>query len=211
MSEIRSNRFPELFVYRALSDAEKAQFASEGYLVVGATLTARGLDAMRSECMDAWNATKEDFDPERTWLQNSLLANIHHHSRTVRQFYFNGPLVDVAEQLIGENVKAATSQLTFKLRGNTMEFGWHQDNGYGELEPYNALSTLTALDDADESNGCLRVIPRSHRREQVTVEHSIADKSSGVAIDMKVDESAAVSVPMRAGESLLLDLSLIHI
>ena len=43
-----------------------------------------------------------------------------------------------------------------------MPFGWHQDNGYGELDPYNSLTTLTALDDADEENGCLRYIKGSH-------------------------------------------------
>eukprot|EP00308_Calcidiscus_leptoporus_P020686 CAMPEP_0119385598 /NCGR_PEP_ID=MMETSP1334-20130426/91929_1 /TAXON_ID=127549 /ORGANISM="Calcidiscus leptoporus, Strain RCC1130" /LENGTH=48 /DNA_ID= /DNA_START= /DNA_END= /DNA_ORIENTATION= len=46
-------------------------------------------------------------------------------------YYFHGPLVDVCSQLIGPNVKGVTAQLSFKLKGNTLPFGWHQDNGYG--------------------------------------------------------------------------------
>ncbi|MCH2375312.1 MAG: phytanoyl-CoA dioxygenase family protein [Planctomycetes bacterium] len=210
MSEAEPQRHSELFVYRRLTDVQRAQFENDGYLVVGETLTVAGLETLRSECMAAWNASKEGFHPDRTWLQNSLLANVHHYSEVARRFYFEGPLVDIAEQLIGPNIKAATSQLTFKLRGNTMEFGWHQDNGYGELEPYNAISTLTAFDDADEENGCLRVVPGSHQREQLAVEHSIADKKAGVAIELKVDNSEVLPVPMRAGQSLLLNCWTLH-
>ncbi len=87
-----------------------------------------------------------------------------HHAPIVRNYYFEGPLVDVAERLVGPNVKAATSQLTFKHRGNTQSFGWHHDNADGELEPHTAISCLTALDDADVENGRLRVIPGSGTR-----------------------------------------------
>ena len=73
-------------------------------------------------------------------MKNSLLSDIHHRSETVRRYYFHGPLVDIATQIIGRNLKGATSQLTFKMRGNTMPFHWHQDNAYGELDPYTAVS-----------------------------------------------------------------------
>ena len=81
----------------------------------------------------AWNAEKQAFDASRTWLENSLLINIHHRASIVRDYYFARPLVGVAEQIIGPNIKGATSQLTFKMKGNTRPFPWHQDNGYGEL------------------------------------------------------------------------------
>lgn len=99
--------------------------------------------------MAAWNREKEVFHEERTWLENTLLPNIHHLSAAVREFDFEGPLVNVAVQIIGPNIKAATSQLTFKFRGNTKPVQWHQDNGYGPLDTYNSISCLTALDDTE--------------------------------------------------------------
>lgn len=205
-----SRRDNARFVYASLNAAQLAAYQDQGYLVYGRTLSDRGLEDLRRECMAAWTVEKEKFDEDKTWLQNSLLANIHHKSRAVRDYYFCGPLVDVAARIIGPNVKAATSQLTFKLRGNTMSFAWHQDNGYGELEPYNAISTLTALDDADETNGCLWVVPGSHREKQVAVEHSIEEKAAGVVIELEVDESRAVPVPVRAGECLILNCWTLH-
>ena len=130
----------------------------------------------------------------------------------VRRFYFAGPLVDVAEQIIGPNLKAATSQLTFKTRGNRMVFPWHQDNGYGELEPYNALSCLTALDDTSLENGCLWVIPGSNRAGQQAHAQgkAAADVKHGAELLARADESKAVPVPMKAGESLVMSCWTLH-
>lgn len=205
-----SPELKRLFHYRKLSAEEVERYRREGYLVVGRTLTDAGLEQMRAECMAVWRAEKGEYDPNATWLQNALLPNIHHRSRIVRDFYFRGPLVDVAEQLVGPNVKAATSQLTFKMRGNTKPFGWHQDNGYGELDPYTAISTLTALDDADETNGCLWLIPGSHKRGQIPVRQTPEQKQKNVEVTLNVDETGAIPVPIKAGETLLFHCWTLH-
>ena len=106
-------------------------------------------------------------------------------------------------------MKGATSQLTFKLKGNTKVFGWHQDNGYGHLSPCTAISCLTALDDADEKNGCLRVIPASHKRGQLSA-ITAEEKRAGVEIILSVDESEARAVPMRAGDVLVMHCHTLH-
>ncbi len=191
-------RHTDLFNYQQLTDDQLAQYHEQGYLNVGRTLTDEGLERMRGEVMAAWEAQKGPFDPTATWLKNALLVDIHHKSDVVRQYYFSGPIVDVAEQVIGPNIKCATSQLTFKVRGNDKPFHWHQDNVYGELDPYNAMSVLTALDDADEENGCLWIVPGSHREGQADYEHSIAEKEAELPVVMEVDESRAVPAPMKA-------------
>lgn len=201
---------PSLFNYRRLSPEELTFYAENGYLILRQVLTPEGINRMREEAMAAWTAEKEAFDPSRTWLQNSLLVNIHHQSRAIRDYYFEGPLVDVAEQLIGPNLKGATSQLTFKMRGNTKPFGWHQDNGYGELEPYNALTTLTALDDTDRGNGCLWLIPGSHKGGQIRVAQSEEEKKKGREIIVEADDSLAVPMEMRAGDSLIFSCWTLH-
>ena len=203
-------RDPNLFIYSPLSEERCRFYEQQGYLLLGRTLTDQGLDQIRRQCMDAWIGEKGEFDPTKTWLVNALLTDIHHRSPVVRRFYFDGPIVDAAEQLVGPNIKAATSQLTFKMRGNSMPFGWHQDNGYGQLEPYNAISTLTALDDTDEENGCLWIIPASHRQQQIPLEHSVHDRAAKRDIDLEVDETGKIPVPMAAGESLIINCWMLH-
>ena len=112
-----------------LTAAQSSYFRAQGFLVLRGFVPMSQVETMREEAMAAWVSRKGGFDPSKSWLQNSLLLNIHHHCPSILAYYFGGPLVECAGQLIGPNVKGVTSQLTFKLRGNTMPFGWHQDNG----------------------------------------------------------------------------------
>ena len=54
----------EHFIYRQLTEEELARFADDGYLLYGPILTERGLEAMRNECMAAWNAEKSAFNAD---------------------------------------------------------------------------------------------------------------------------------------------------
>jgi ectoine hydroxylase-related dioxygenase (phytanoyl-CoA dioxygenase family) len=200
----------EMFNYNKLTAEELEKFNDEGFLVIKSVLKPAGLSQMRKECMAAWDKEKEGFDPNKSWLQNSLLVNIHHQAPTVRDYYFDGPMVELATQLIGDNVKGATSQLTFKMKGNTKPFGWHQDNGYGELEPYNALTTLTALDDTDRGNGCLWLIPGSHKQGQIRVKQSEEQKKSQSEIVVEADDSKAIPMEMKAGDALIFNCWMLH-
>ena len=91
-----------------------------------------------------------------------------------------------------------------------MPFGWHQDNGCGELEPYNALSSLTALDDCDKENGCLWIIPGSHREGQVDVRRTDKEMKARAEIVVQVDESRAIPLPMKAGEAIMFHCWMLH-
>ena len=210
MGNPQTDQYRDLFIWRKLTENDIAEYRQQGYLRYGPILTDAGLQHMRNQCMEAWRQEKGEFDPTKTWLENSLVTNVHHRAQVVRDFYFRGPMVDVAEHLIGPNLKGATSQLTFKLRGNTMPFDWHQDNAYGELDPYNSLTCLTAMDDADRANGCLWLIPGSHHKGQAKSRHTQEDKQKHSTISLKVDESGAVPVPMMAGETLVMHCWMLH-
>jgi ectoine hydroxylase-related dioxygenase (phytanoyl-CoA dioxygenase family) len=193
-----------------LSSSQLQDFADLGYLIIKNILTTEGLQQMRAEAMNAWYQEKLAFDPNKSWLENSLLVNIHHKAPTIRDYYFEGPLVNIASQLIGPNIKGATSQLTFKMAGNTKPFGWHQDNGYGELEPYTALTTLTALDDTDRGNGCLWLIPGSHKGGQIKVQQTEEQKKKKSEIIVDADDSLAVPMEMKAGDALIFSCWMLH-
>ena len=197
-----------------LTEEQLAAYERDGYLLLRSVLSPDEVVNLRDNAMTAWAASKpaaETVDlSSQTWLQASLLPNVHHHSSAVREYYWNGPLVDIASELIGSaNIKGATSQLTFKLKGNTKTFGWHQDNGYGHLDPYTSVSCLTALDDADEENGCLRVVPASHKRGQLAA-LTAEMKAANTELIVEVDEATSVPMPMRAGDVLIMHCHTLH-
>ena len=200
----------KMFIYKNLIEDQLSSYREQGFVNVGRTLDDEGLQYMRDEVMRAWVAEKGPFDSDKTWLDNALLVNVHHKSDLARRYYFSGPLVDIAQQIIGPNIKSATSQLTFKMRGNNKPFDWHQDNAYGELDPYNAISTLTALDDADIENGCLWLVPGSHKEGQTNDQNTLEDNKAGKVVKLNVDDSRAVPMPIKAGECLIFHCHMLH-
>ena len=72
-----------LFNYCRLDSEQLRHYDEQGYLVLPSVLTEAGLQTLSDECMQAWQAAKQAFDPGKTWLQNSLLHNIHHVSPAV--------------------------------------------------------------------------------------------------------------------------------
>jgi ectoine hydroxylase-related dioxygenase (phytanoyl-CoA dioxygenase family) len=210
MKEMNPSQHSDLFIYPQLSAEQLELYAEQGYLIVGRVLTDKGLEQVTAEVMEAWVAEKGPFDSSKTWLDNALLTEIHLRSEMVRKHYFNGPMVNVAEQVIGPNIKAVTSQLTFKMHGNTMTFAWHQDNAYAKLDPYNSISCLTVLDDTDLENGCLWLIPGSHKEGQTPFERSAEDRAALRPVELEVEEGSGIPISMKAGECMFFHCHMMH-
>jgi ectoine hydroxylase-related dioxygenase (phytanoyl-CoA dioxygenase family) len=198
------------FATPRLGETELSFYRDQGYLLRKGLLTPAGVERMLEECMTVWHAEKSAARPGQTWLESALLGDIHHRSKVVRDYYFNGPLVDMMTQLIGPNVKGVTAQLTFKLRGNTKAFPWHQDNAYGELSPYNSVTCLTALEDNHRETGCLWIIPESHKQGQLQPGLTPAEKAALREVVQTADDSRAMPMPMAAGDCLIFSCWTLH-
>jgi len=126
-------------------------------------------------------------------------------------------VLDSVEALIGPDILLLGSHFFCKYpaeeRGERF-VAWHQDVTYWGLEPPFALSAWVAIDDADEANGCMRVIPGSHRAGILA--HGTAESAGNLlsinqAVPAElVDERRAVSLPLRAGQMSLHHGVLLH-
>jgi phytanoyl-CoA hydroxylase len=73
-------------------------------------------------------------------------------------------IVDVVEQLVGPNIKLYCDQLMMKPRFNGTVTDWHQDSvAWSMFAPQDHVSCWIALDDATAENGCMTVVPGSHK------------------------------------------------
>ena len=74
---------------------------------------------------------------------------------------------------------------------------WHQDDGYLPMRPSGYLTCIVALDAMTEDNGCLWVLPGSHRRGSIG--HAPAGQI--LRVDLDVDDPG-VAVPLDRGSVL---------
>jgi phytanoyl-CoA hydroxylase len=88
------------------------------------------------------------------------------------------------------------------------ELPWHQDNGYTPLEPEEYVTCWLALDDADEGNGCLWVIPGSHR--EGTHRHVNDESGSPFRVGHDGPPEDGIPVPVPRGSVLVFSSLLLH-
>lgn len=72
-------------------------------------------------------------------------------------------LLDCLEQLLGPNIVLKSTRLFYKYGRSASYVGWHQDGITERLEDGRAPGVWLGLTAATVENGCLRVVPKSHR------------------------------------------------
>jgi hypothetical protein len=94
-----------------------------------------------------------------------------------------------------------------KLGGGGTSTHWHQDNFYFGTQSPQVLSCGIYLQDADLTNGCLRVVPGSHHTGLV-VDHQQTPGMHGSWT--QVEEQQAVDLITPAGTVVLFSANLLH-
>ncbi len=117
-------------------------------------------------------------------------------------------LLDAVEDLIGPNILLTNSIFRIKPPGSNTHYGWHQDAARIQVEPPFILAYL-AISNASRANGCLRVIPGSHRTVEPFRLISYACNRK-VARTIDVDERLAVDLILNKGEVGLFHCNTIH-
>ncbi|HEY0867189.1 MAG TPA: phytanoyl-CoA dioxygenase family protein, partial [Fimbriimonas sp.] len=86
-------------------------------------------------------------------------------------------------------------QTVFKHPEGEKEFPWHQDDGYTPVTPSPYLTLWMAINDATVENGCVSVLPGSHRNG--LVEHR--PSPIGLVCRSNDDPDQGIQVPIEAG------------
>ena len=92
------------------------------------------------------------------------VANPVDVSEDFQEVLWDSPMVDMVAQLIGPSIRYHHCKLNVKLPGMETIVYYHQDHSYDPHTNDDMLAILLMLDDATEKNGCLRVVPSSHKK-----------------------------------------------
>ena len=135
------------------------EFQSNGFVRIGKILDAPELEAFRREEL---RFRGEIAGHEKTVFR----SQVAHHSPVVRDFCIRGQHIPAVRQLLGDNICYWYNQFVTKFPETDLgkgQFPRHQDNGYINIEPPTTLTVWVALDDVDERNGCVWMLPESHK------------------------------------------------
>ena len=213
-----------------LSADQRARWEGDGFFRVEGFASADVCTAMLDRVVDiarryaggervspAFITPEQNLRAEgRTGEPEELVSKIFrlHRDSVFHEFATSAAVVDlVAAVLDVDDVTCFLSQFIFKNPGAWGQ-PWHQDSYYFHFDPDGGrpiAGVWLAVTEATLENGCLHVLPGSHREP---VHEHIADRRPGANLGyyeiVDHDMGAAVPVLMQAGDLLVFDSHLMH-
>jgi phytanoyl-CoA hydroxylase len=158
----------------ALTNEQQAFWTDNGYLVVEHVLTQEEVECLRqavtvleaqahglTESTDRFRL-KVFGDGGGTRVQG---INEPHEAGGEWLAVARHPrILDIVEDLLGPNIQLYYSMLMMKPPREGFTAPWHQDFAFFVHDRADLLACMVAIDDANVENGCLRVVPGSHKR-----------------------------------------------
>lgn len=140
--------------------------------------------------------------------------NLHLFFPWAHRMVTNEALLDTIEAVLGGDILIDGTLVFYKPPRDSSYASWHQDSVYSGWHLTPSVSAWIALTASDRSNGCMRVIPGSHKQGLLEHDNVLDDPDllnrRGERIKGVVDESAAVDVVLRPGEMSLHHSNIIH-
>lgn len=195
----------------ALTEAEKRQFETEGYVCPVPVLTPAEVEYYLARYHELREWTRERLDKLPPKDRFKILHETHLVMPWIHELVSHPKIVEVIASLLGDNVVVWNSVWFAKDPKDKAYTSWHQDGTYWNFTPPVGITAWVALTESQPSNGCVRVIPRTHSNMLAYRETFAEDNllSRGQEIE-NVDESRAVDLALQPGQMSLHEFWMVH-
>lgn len=199
-----------------VSDSYKQDFERDGYTLVRGLFSADEAERLREHYMvlrqrgsysnDESGVKSDSRDPLRRYPR---MAQMHRWDDVSLQWLIDSRIDEVMTGLLDRSPYAVQTMLYFKPPGSRGQ-ALHQDNFYLKAEPGTCVAAWMALDQVDQANGCLEVVPGSHRWPILCTEKADTTVSfTDVTVPLPTPD-AAVPILMEPGDVLFFHGALVH-
>ncbi len=191
---------------KILTDAEVAQFRRDGFVFPIRVMSAAEAARYRA-ALEAYEAASGG--PIQSNMRHKMNVLFTWANRLVRL----PRILDAVEDILGPNLICWTTNFFIKEARDPSFVSWHQDSTYWGLDPCDVVTAWVALTDAPVVSGAMKFLPGSHTLDQIPHTDTFAKDNlltRGQVVDLEVDESRAVDVPLAAGEVSLHHIRLVH-
>jgi ectoine hydroxylase-related dioxygenase (phytanoyl-CoA dioxygenase family) len=189
--------------------SEAGFYRENGYVHARSVFDAGEVEAMRA-ALDRILADVEGTanDANHRWSaaeKETVLKgfhNVQYHDASFLRAAAHPRMVELLTQLIGPNVQLHHTKMLVKPPEKGAPFPMHQDYPYFPHEQHTVVAASVHLDDTNEENGCLRVIPGSHKLGPL--------EPTGGSNDLDTPLEDGTPMPAAAGDVLFFNYLTIH-
>jgi non-haem Fe2+, alpha-ketoglutarate-dependent halogenase len=195
-----------------LTDPERAAYRERGYHVPLRAFPVADAARHYRSFLEYWQPHSEKLAgrPPREW--GKYLIDTHLFLRWVYGIVVHPPVLDAVESVLGPDILVWGSQWFPKFARDKSYVSWHQDAAYWGLSPLNVTTAWIAMVPSTRDNGCMRVVPGTHRgllpQRETYAETNMLSRGQEIAVE--VDESEAVDFVLQPGEFSLHHIGIVH-
>ena len=200
-----------------LTPDELTQYKTRGYVVPSFRLSEQRVGVLQSAL--------EELLERNPGIRPEQLISVHvqppdgapnaEGTRGVKAFLDlarDPDILDLVENAIGPDIVLWGCGMFCKPSSDGMEVPMHQDGHYWPIHPLATCTVWVAIEDSDKGNGCLRVVPGSHRNKAL---HPHSTETGHFALSERIAPEAyeldnVVDVELKAGQMSLHDVYMIH-
>ena len=164
-----------------ITDDQKQQFDDQGFFVLPAVIPPEHLQMLREASgwfVDRMDARLDEQGVEVVGITHKrkryFIGNQYRQYPAMADFIYSPLMAEICRATMGDRVWLFNEQWVIKGADVGMKFAWHQDSGYitshdptVKHKPY--LSCWCALDDVDERNGTVYILPHERAGTKETI------------------------------------------
>jgi non-heme Fe2+,alpha-ketoglutarate-dependent halogenase len=189
----------------ALTGAQRAAFDADGYVGPFDLLAPDELARCREQLAGHLTSAGGLVDAR-------LRINPHLLWVWVAELVRHPAILDKVQEILGPDLIAWRSVFFIKAARDPRRIEWHNDLAYWERSEEREVSAWIALTDSTTENGCVRVIPGSHRGElfERAMARSRSDRLMRMVVETEVGKDGGVPIELLAGQFDLHHGGLLH-
>lgn len=210
-----------------------AQYEQDGYFIAKDVVSADAIEQLHAKITTALtkgtgddlnfdNSRSDDNDPMGAAMFRKL-ARLGRNDPAIWDLYYASENVcSINRQFLGDNVRLWFDSIFTKPAKIGEATPWHQDIGLWTQNPAqeknkprykDALTVWMAIDRANQKNGCLQVIPGSHKTE--VVKHVQYEKGLHIELPQErvvemIDRHGVHHIELAPGEAIVWHAHLWH-
>ena len=209
-----------------LNNQQVHHFRDHGYVIVEKTINPKTISAIKGEITKWIHQSRSyafnygrllngqprfDLEPGHTRTTPKLrrITNPLEISNVIKDVLLGGDIPQLLSGILGPNIKFDHCKINAKHPGMKAEVKYHQDHIFEPQTNDAMLTVLLMLDDNSAENGCLKVIPGSHKTK---LNHFQNGYFTGTVDDCvaKALDKRAVHIEAEAGSLCIMDTWMVH-
>jgi len=188
-------------------------FERDGFTVIRQMFTEKEVARIKTEIQQVLEKVKARYVAEgknpTEIAHHGVFVGLAANSPFFWELAGDPRLVNALEPIYGPDIEFLSDKVVFKSANVDFGSPWHQDWPY--WKGAHKVSIWIALDPATPENGCLKMLPGSHK--QVIVHDGQPTDGTGFVNRLRaeaVDESQAVILPAEPGDAVVFHDLTVH-